>query len=326
MKMNTENRVASVGAGGTAWGPALIMTGVIALSACGGLNATSDGAPSGKVDASAIDSANAIDGPAKTVCDPLAPFGPWVSLGDFQNGLSDAIGHPSADELEFYFSATVQGATDNNMYLSRRATVRDSFGVASLLDAQNSGGFDANPFIAADGLSLWFESDRGGKLAIYVATRTSLLADFGSPVRSMDINSVSSNTAQPFLLADNSEVYFTSDRAGGLGQYDIWHARKAPTSGFLPPELAPGLNSDKNDYVPTISADGLTMYLYSQRSSQQFDVFRTQRTTVNDRFSTLTPVPELNVGTDHSVVWISRDNCRVYGRHQGIASVATRQP
>jgi hypothetical protein len=42
MKMNTENQVVAVGAGGTGWGAGLIAVGGIALSACGGLNATSD--------------------------------------------------------------------------------------------------------------------------------------------------------------------------------------------------------------------------------------------------------------------------------------------
>jgi hypothetical protein len=322
MKMNSENQMESVRCGGTGWGPGLIMTGVIALSACGGLNATSDGAPSGKVDAAAMDSASAIDGPAKTVCDPLAPFGPWVSLGDFQTQYVNVFGQPSADELSFYFRAAVS-ATDYNLYVSRRISRSALFGPPTLLVAQNTTSTEGAVSISADGLSLWFESDRSGVGAVYVASRASLLADFGAPGLATGINTVGNNV-QPFIAADNSELWFTSDRSGNT---EIWSAKASP-SGFVSPTKVLALNSENTEWLPRLSADGLTAYFSSDRPGGKgdFDIWRSTRSTVNDGFSAPAVVTELNTAKSELVGGISADNCRIYALTSVAFSVATRQP
>jgi hypothetical protein len=325
MKKHSENRNVTV-----EHGAGLIMAGVIALTACGGLNATSDGAPSGKVDAAAIDSASAADGPAKTVCDPLAPFGPWVSLGaQVQSGLTGGLGRLSIDELDFYFSATTPGSTDYNLYVSQRSTRSASFGAPRPLTLLNSNDFDADPSISTDGLSLWFESNRAGAgFAVYVATRPNLMSEFGAPGLANGLNTTVNitNSIHPFITSDNSEIWFVSDRPGGMGLFDIWQAKKS-SSTFLPPQVMAALNSSNEDWLPVLSADKLTLYLQSTRSGgPNYDVFRTQRSTVNDGFPAPVLVPELNVDNHHFVSWISSDNCRIYGRHQNIASVAMRQP
>jgi hypothetical protein len=319
MKMNSENRMMAA----IRRGAVFIAFSVIALCACGGLNATSDGAPSGKVDAAV----GAADGPAKTVCDPLAPFGPWVSLGDFQNGLFSLPGYPSSDELAFYFSAGLMNDYSlYNLYVSRRARKQDAFGAPTLLVAQNTAKFDGNPTVAADGLSLWFDSSRSGPFQIYVATKASLQAEFGVPALVAGVNT-NSVTVHPSVTADGSELWFSSERPGGLGLNDIFKAASTPT-GFLAPETVAGLSSSKNDYYPRLSDDRLTIYLTSDRSNAQgnFDILRSHRSTTADGFPTPTAVTELNTVGNDFVSWISPDNCRVYGQSQGILAIATRQP
>jgi hypothetical protein len=299
----------------------LMTASCIALNACGGLNATSDGAPGGKVDAAV----GAADGPAKTVCDPLAPFGPWVSLGgDLQNGLSNVVGRPSADELSFYFCAIAPG-TDSNLYVSRRGSRSAMFGRPTLLELQNTTSWEGDPAISSNGLSLWFETNRANVYQVLVATRTSQLAEFSQPALAAGINSIGQNI-HPFL-ADNGDLWFGSTRPPNLGLVDVWRAR-ATSSGFLAPELIAALSSDQNDYVPTLSPDGLTVYVSSGRSGGLggMDVWRSHRSTVNDEFPTPTAVTELNTAGDDAVLAVSSDNCRVYGASQGVAVMATRQP
>jgi hypothetical protein len=324
MTMKCENRMATtVLNGSSGW----LFCG-IALSACGGLNATSDGAPGSKVDAAV----GAIDGPAKTVCDPLGRFGPWVSLGsDLQNGLLDIYGQPTADELSFYFHGRVTGSGNLNLYVSRRATRNAMFGAPTLLSAQSSAASDVNPSISADGLTLWFESDRPpgtiGVATIYVATRANLLADFGAAGAASGINA-SGNTGQPFLTADNTELWFSSDRSDpSVRLGEIWSA-KAGSPSFLDPKLQVSLNSENSDWVPRLSADGLTVYLSSDRLGGQgsFDIWRATRNAVTDSFSAPLVVTELNTAGADYVGGISSDNCRIYGQSQGTFSVATRQP
>jgi hypothetical protein len=291
----------------------------IVLSACGGLNSSSDAAVA------------SIDTAVTSKCDPVAPFGPWVSLGnDMQNGLTGTFGRPSSDELEFYFFAAVLGSEDYNLYVSQRPTRADAFGMPRPLTVLNSSDFESDPSISSDGLSLWFESNRArtGANSVYVATRPNLVSEFGAPGLANGINTVNlTNSVQPFITADASEVWFVSDRPGGLGLYDIWQSKKSPSSTFLPPQVIASLNSTNDDWLPMLSPDKLTIYLNSKRAGgSNFDVFRAQRSTVNDGFPTPVPVVELNLDTDHLVGWIPADNCRIYGRHQNIASVATRQP
>jgi hypothetical protein len=149
------------------------------------------------------------------------------------------------------------------------------------------------------------------------------LAAFGTPELASGVNTTGNN-AQAFLATDKSELLFTSDRTG---QWDIFHAA-ATSSTFANPTPFSALNSDKSDWLPRLSTDGLTIYLSSDRAGGAggFDVLCARRTTVNDGFPTPTPVFELNTTGDDFVSWISADNCRVYGQSKGILSFATRMP
>jgi hypothetical protein len=302
----------------------------VLLIGCGGLNASTADAPgSNTIDASAQFDASVIDGPVKVSCASMAPFGAWESLGLDEVRYTFVAGHPSADELSFYFSAR-DGAstrTDSELFVSRRASVSDVFGAPSLLTQLNSTLFDANPSISADGKSLWFESDRGGTLAVYVATRTSLLGEFGIPEAADGINLNGTVNVQPFFTSDNGELWFTSNRTPNLGATDVWRARVVGT-GFMQPDHFESLSSDTGDFLPRLSADQLTIYVSSQRSGGkgEFDIWRGQRSTVNDGFLSLRPVAELNSVGEDQAYWISTDNCRIYGRHQGKYVVAKRQP
>jgi hypothetical protein len=328
MKSNTVNGIWTSGHGVR---PAALAVGmsIVALSACGGLNASND-APSTKADATtmAVDAAKdaaPVDGAAQVNCDPLGRFGPWVALGTELPTGKNALfgGQPSSDELTFYFSANVSTPEDYNIYVRRRATKSAAFGPPVLLAAQNTNAYDGDPSISADGLSLWSVTKRASNYQMYVATRANLLAEFAAPGLALSVNAAG-NSAQPFVTADNKELWFSSDRSG---QFKIWNAQVI-ASGFLDPELASTLNSDAIDWLPRLSADKLTVYIASNRAGGLggFDVLRSHRTTVNDGFPRPTPVVELNTSGDDFVSWISPDNCRAYGQSKGVTSIATRQP
>jgi hypothetical protein len=291
----------------------------IALSACGGLvpNA-SDAAPGGTIDAK-------VGGQ----CDALAPFGPWESLGDALQppGLLDVSGHPTADELTMYISGrTGSGRISFDLYVSTRKTRTELFGTPTLLNKLNSMGFEASPSISADGLSLFFETEREVATQVYVAKRTGLSAEFDSVVPAEGVNGGGID-AQPFLAADNSELWFISTRPG-IGQSDIWSAKSAPGSA-VEVKIVPAVNTTSNDWVPRVSTDKLTMYISSNRlgDPSDYDIWRSHRNSVTEDFPEPILVSELSfTGSLEIATWISPDNCRLYGTSNGIASVATRQP
>lgn len=62
------------------------------------------------------------------------------------------------------------------------------------------------------------------------------------------------NEAYPFLMSDGVTLYFSSDRKGSLGGYDIFITRfNQNTNSFLPPEnIGMPFNSPYNDYLLAI--------------------------------------------------------------------------
>jgi hypothetical protein len=140
---------------------------------------------------------------------------------------------------------------------------------------------------------------------------------------------------QPYLPAAGSDLWFTSSRSDGKGLSDIWHATlNGSEIGVQHP--ATELNSTVEDWFPTVSADGLTIYFSSSRpapggtGTKDFDIWTSHRTNVNGDFPAPTPVNELNTAMSDYPGWLSVDNCRLYmssDRMQGYRIyVATRQP
>ena len=66
------------------------------------------------------------------------------------------------------------------------------------------------------------------------------------------------------VSADELELYFTSDRAGGLGYEDIWvSTRQSIDDPWGPPTNLETVNSSYRESFPCISRDGLTLYFLS---------------------------------------------------------------
>ena len=93
------------------------------------------------------------------------------------------------------------------------------------------------------------KSTRGTDLDIYSSNKW--LKEWSVPKElNNDVNS-EYNEEFPFLLSDGRTLYFSSDRPGGIGGYDIYVTRLNPnTNTFLPPKnLGLPYNSPDNDYL-----------------------------------------------------------------------------
>jgi len=86
---------------------------------------------------------------------------------------------------------------------------------------------------------------------------------------------------QPSLSADGRAVYFTSDRPGGLGKYDLWMSSRLPDGKWSPPvNLGENINSREFDQSPFIHPDNKTMYFSSTGwpGMGGFDIYLSRRT------------------------------------------------
>ncbi|MEO1627402.1 MAG: OmpA family protein [Bacteroidota bacterium] len=81
---------------------------------------------------------------------------------------------------------------------------------------------------------------------------------------------------QPSISANGQTLYFSSNRAGGQGGYDIWVCqRQADGSWSSPRNLGPNINTKNHESTPFIHADGQTLYFMSDGhiGMGKFDLF-----------------------------------------------------
>jgi hypothetical protein len=147
----------------------------------------------------------------------------------------------------------------------------------------------------------WFNRYRirlflGGFVAAIVLGGESANAEFiwGTAVNlGPNVNS-SSNDAGASISADGLTLYFSSNRPGGAGGYDLWCTTRATISDDWGPaeNLGQPPNSQYSYWEPSISSDGLTLYFSDGHSPQygnrlpdglggQGDIWMVTRSSVN---------------------------------------------
>jgi ankyrin repeat protein/beta-lactamase regulating signal transducer with metallopeptidase domain len=185
----------------------------------------------------------------------------------------------SADELEFYFNSDRPGGLGKtDLWVATRKTKADPWGKAvNLGPTVNSPAGDKGPCISADGLSLYFSSDRPGGysgLDLWVTTRESKTDPWGAPVNLGPAVNSAADEHTPCISSDGMELYFSghpgqpeSARPGGSGESDLWVTTRKTTHGpwGTPVNLGPTVNSPFVDASPSLSGDGLSLYFRSGR-------------------------------------------------------------
>ncbi|MBN1973916.1 MAG: PD40 domain-containing protein [Sedimentisphaerales bacterium] len=114
--------------------------------------------------------------------------------------------------------------------------------------------------------------------------------NFGDPVNlGPNINSTASD-GFPVISPDGCTMYFTSNRPGGYGKDDIYVATRESKDDEWGPavNLGPSVNDADYDDVYSISSDGLSLYLYSDRSGGYggSDLYVTTRATTSSPWGT----------------------------------------
>lgn len=120
--------------------------------------------------------------------------------------------------------------------------------------------------ISPDGKYLYFTGcnrpDGLGSCDIYVSRREG--ERWGKPQNLGAPINTSGWEAQPALSADGSMLYFVSNRAGGMGGYDIWRSRRQADGTWGTPEnLGPTVNTAFDESAPFVHADNQTLYFSS---------------------------------------------------------------
>jgi hypothetical protein len=96
----------------------------------------------------------------------------------------------------------------------------------------------------------------------------------------------SADESYPSISTDGLALYFTSNRGGGVGAYDLWVTTRATIDDdwSTPVNLGPTVNSSAQEVDPGISADGRMLFFASNRSGGygDDDILVTRRATTDD--------------------------------------------
>jgi len=180
-------------------------------------------------------------------------FGEPVNLGPPVNtSVADIPKYITADGLEMYLSCYNRpgGHGSWDIWFSMRKTVNDEWGAPVNLGAPvNTGQSDDSAYISPDGLELYFDSNNRpggfGDWDIWVSRRATKDDPWEQLMNLGPVVNSSSGEALPCFSPDGLELYFTSNRSGGFGDWDIWVSRRATKENPWgePTNLGPIVNS-----------------------------------------------------------------------------------
>ena len=278
--------------------------------------ATNDSVP-GAADAALIDGATSFDA-APPGCQDFGAFNSTTLVSQVNSNATDNAPTLSADELTMIFHSNRSGGQGNrDLWLARRTSIDQPFTAPVNMTQVNTSADELGPTLSGDGLVLYFGTNRSGGLGdydVWKATRASTGDFFSAPVALPSINS-STIDYFPFVTADGLSLYFASTRAGGVGNRDTWVSTRATTTSEFPaPTLLAATNSTADDVAMTLSADGLSFFIQSDRAGASGgpDVWLATRQSTAQPFSTPSNLSGVNSTSQDQATWLSLDGLRLY--------------
>lgn len=162
----------------------------------------------------------------------------------------------------------------------------------------NTSANDGCPIEAPGGHMLFFASDRGGNLDIWVAYREKETDPWGYPAPlPAPINTGFAEFCPTPL--PGSGLLFVSNRSnncGGSGNNpDIYYTRLHPVRGWLPPQpLSCDVNSGAEEWSPSyVESDGVSMLFFSSTRTGAQKIYTSTQSS-DGTWSPAIPVDELN--------------------------------
>jgi hypothetical protein len=172
----------------------------------------------------------------------------------------------SPDGQDLYFASNRAGGTGGwDIWVSHlfEGSWQTPVEVAEVNSAQSERG----PFVTADGQKLYFVSTRTGGQGdydIYVSEWAG--SAWGAPTAISGPVNTSDGECHPTLTDDQQTMYFSSSRAGGVGNSDIYETYWTGSQWSEPQNLGYTLNSSEIDQFPAVTGDGLTLFFASGRA------------------------------------------------------------
>ncbi len=109
----------------------------------------------------------------------------------------------------------------------------------------------------------WQEVNGQQVSAIYVSKKTG--ASWSTPQKmGTPVNIEKTNSTQPFITADGKHLLFSSNREGGIGKYDIWHAELDGDYNVVRViNMGNVINTTEDEYSPVYHSESGTLVFSS---------------------------------------------------------------
>ncbi len=211
--------------------------------------------------------------------------------------------------LFFFSNRYAQDVTKPwHLYVSRRASVDAPWEAPQEIVGFNEGYGASCPALSPDEHRLFFVSNRPGTCGladIWVSRRHNRRDDFGwGPPVNVGCAPFGPNSAQadnvPTVFEDDTGtevLYFSSNRPGGLGNFDIYESRMGVDDSFGPAALVAELSSSAADYA-AVRRDGLEAIVASTRPGGTYpgtlDLWTATRESTSQPWPAPVVIPILN--------------------------------
>ncbi|HEX8546326.1 MAG TPA: OmpA family protein [Cytophagaceae bacterium] len=242
---------------------------------------------------------------------PYPEFGPVISADGqtliFTSRRENSTGQKIDEEGDFY----------EDIYVARK--VKDKWGPAENIGTNiNTDGHDASIALSADGKTLFTYDGEGKGNIKYCDLKKD--GSWSKPHSLLGrVNSQDSETSI-CISSDGSTIYFTSDKPGGKGGFDIYMSKLDFRQEWgKPVNLGDVINTPFDEEGPFLDLDGKTLYFSSKahKGMGSFDLFKSVYDSTSKKWST----PEnmgypINTADDDMYFVLSGD-----GKHGYYASV-----
>jgi hypothetical protein len=227
-----------------------------------------------------------------------------VNLGVAVNSsVHDQAPAISKNGLSLYFHSNRPGGLglpgtpgENDIWVSQRSSEDDPWGTpVNLGSPVNSSRVESRPELSHDGHWLFFSSNRiGGNLPgldLWASYRAHVHDDFawGPPVHlGSGVNTGADEISASYFENDETgvpQLFFSSNRSGGLGAFDIYVSEQLPDGTWGAAALVTELSSGVNDLKAAVRFDGRETIITRGVPPGGFDLWVSTRGAVSDPWS-----------------------------------------
>lgn len=213
--------------------------------------------------------------------------GKWstpVELKSLNSPYDDQSPYISDDEKYLIFSSNRDGSIEFRLSNGKIAVSRDLYysenkngrwtKPASLSDKINTEEMEENPFMHGNDFYFTrypFGDTSRARIFKTVITGNELLDPEPLPY---PINDDSSSNIAAVISMDGKYIYFSSDRSGGYGGYDIYRSTINGDGTYGDPEnLGPEINTEGNEAYLVISKANNALYFCRKKKNESYDIY-----------------------------------------------------